>query len=165
MDTRPTPPAANQTPPRDAEREAGAVAPPFVERRAPRPIRDDDPAGGTERRGVAATDTPSAQTRRRKDDDPNSPLPARAAVQPTGFGAHAVGHAMRYLRRATDALPPEAPPPSIDVVTPALRKRLLDADAETTKPRLLTAGAWRWPLFIVVGIGALLALSWLTAGW
>jgi hypothetical protein len=143
------------------ERETGAPAP--ADRRAARAGRDGDTAKGA---ADSLAETAPARFDQRKGDDPAAPRPTRAVVQPTGVMAHAVGHAIRYLRRSTDALPPGAPLPSVDVVTPDLRQRILDADAvATAQTRFRQLRAWRGPVLAGMVIVLLLGVGWLVSGW
>jgi hypothetical protein len=85
------------------------------------------------------------QFRRRASDDPAVPVPERAAVQPTGAIAHAVGTALRYFRRASDAGPTGERLPAVDAATADLRRRVLEAQAaKTTKPGLRRPRRWLW---------------------
>jgi len=85
------------------------------------------------------------QFRRRAGDDPTAPVPERAAEQPTGAIAYAVGTALRYFRRASDAGPPGERLPAVDAATADLRRRVLEAQAaKTTKPGLRLPRRWLW---------------------
>jgi len=99
-------------------------------------------------RSKTATEKPeqsSGQFRRRAGDDPSAPVPERAAVQPTGAVAYAVGTAMRYLRRASDAGPPGERLPTVDAATADLRRRVLEAQSvKEAKPRLRLPRRWLW---------------------
>jgi hypothetical protein len=141
----------------------------------------DDQAGRAERRrraplpggeaGTPPTDAaapargaPPAE-RRRKSDDPAAPVPRRAAVQPTGVTAYAVGMTLRFLRRASDELPEMERLPPVDVVTPELRERIRQTEATAAQSRAARLARWRLGLLAVLGVAVVLGLGWLLLGW